>query len=707
MKTFRHFSWSLAETVRRAQAGELAAFRELVLGFQDMAVGYAFSLLGDFHLAEDAAQDAFLAAFQELDSLRQPGAFVPWLRTVVGKHCDRIRRRRRPTEALETDAERLVVDSPSPLDVVERDEVAGLVGRAIASLPANQRDVVTLYYIGEQSGRQVAAFLDVPLTTVKKRLHDSKPKLRRSMTKMAKQFLEDHKPSRDSEFSERVLRLVAPDPSKDSAAVYSLFEAEDHPNRHEWRAGRLADSHADWNVSRIAFAREGGAERLVAALNAYDMTMHVGGAEVRVAGINGDVLGADMAGSRGDIFDRVAADAIAAMRGAGYDLAVTFDDEAFWLRRGFALGWRALQWQVLVADLPVAEVPELERFEATHRDDLAAVYNATTRRLTGTVRRPTYRRNKHPGHFSTYSWRGAGGAGGAGGGTAGYVSGSPGPGETCFWVDEVAGEADTCLARISHQAACRRQKAHGFQEVDREADDRADCGLRWPRPRGSFGPVYTQACACAHAPSTVVPRAASGAPMLSVASTRTGPKSSAIITAPGEKCGLAVLRAIAEAEQCTELYFDRLHYKSAVGVRLRQTGSCRLFTGTKSAKARWYVARIVNLKSLATKLAPMLHERLLASGLADWRGSLSICLECEGASEVVTLVARDGGMAVRDGAVGPNAISGDQAVTQLLLGCEEADEVVAVNGVEVCGDAARILPVLFPAQYPQMENQAL
>ena len=432
-----------------------------MLGFQDMAVGYAFSLLGDFHLAEDAAQDAFLAAFQELDSLRQPGAFVPWLRTVVGKHCDRIRRRRRPTEALETDAERLVVDSPSPLDVIGRDAVAGLVGRAIASLPANERDVVTLYYIGEQSGRQVAAFLDVPLTTVKKR--------------------------------------------------------------------RGLPSHA-------------------------------------------------------------------------------FDDEASWLRRGFALGWRALQWQVLVTDLPVAEVPELERFEATHRDDLAAVYNATTRRLTGTVRRPIYRRNKHPGHFSTYSWRGADG------GTAGYVSGSPGPGEACFWVDEVAGEADTCLA---------------------------------------------------------------------------------------------VLRAIAEAEQCTELYFDRLHYKSAVGVRLRQTGSCRLFTGTKSAKARWYVARIVNLKSLVTKLAPMLHERLLASGLADWRGSLSICLECEGASEVVTLVAQDGGMAVRDGAVGPNAISGDQAVTQLLLGCEEADEVVAVNGIEVCGDAARILPVLFPAQYPQMENQAL
>ena len=103
------------------------------------------------------------------------------------------------------------------------------------------------------------------------------------------------------------------------------------------------------------------------------------------------------------------------------------------------------------------------------------------------------------------------------------------------WLDEAR-----WLARISHQAACRRQKAHGFQEVDRDADDRADCGLRWPRPRGSFGPVR------AHAPSTVVPA------MLSVASTRTEPKSSAIITAPGEKCGLGLgVRAAAATSRAT------------------------------------------------------------------------------------------------------------------------------------------------------------
>ena len=72
------------------------------------------------------------------------------------------------------------------------------------------------------------------------------------------------------------------------------------------------------------------------------------------------------------------------------------------------------------------------------------------------------------------------------------------------------------LARISHQAASRRQKSSWFQEVDRDANDRAGCRLRWPCPRGSFGPVYTRAVR-AHAPSTVGPA------MLSVASTRTCP----------------------------------------------------------------------------------------------------------------------------------------------------------------------------------------
>jgi hypothetical protein len=256
-----------------------------------------------------------------------------------------------------------------------------------------------------------------------------------------------------------------------------------------------------------------------------------------------------------------------------------------------------------VADLPLGAAPPLECVAAAHRDDLAAVYNATHAGLTGTAARPTYRRNKHPGLFKTYFW---------GDRPAGYVSVDPGNGT--LWVDEVAGEADACLA---------------------------------------------------------------------------------------------VLRSVAQSQGCTELLFDRLHYKSAVGVRLRQLGSCRLSTGTRLGKARWYVAKVVDLKSTMTKLAPMLHARLRASELAAWRGTLSIDLRGEGGSQAVALAVGEAGIDVRDGAAGRNAIIGGQAIAGLLIGAEDAAETVAVHGIEVLGDAARLLPVLFPPQHPQMENQAL
>lgn len=596
---------SLAAEVRRAQAGEPEAFRNLVVRFQDMAVGYAFSLLGDYHLAEDAAQEAFLAAFRDVRQLCHPEAFVGWLRTVVFKHCDRVRRRQPVTEPLDANDARLVADSAEPADALAQLELARLVGQTIRSLPAHQREAVSLYYIGERSGRQVATFLDLPLTTVKKRLHDAKPALRRKMRDMARQFLEDHRPSRDASFADRVLRLAAPERDKDAPAIYSLFEAEDHPARDQWRAGRLADSHADWGVSRIALAGDGDVEQPLAALLAYGLTMRVGAAEVTVAGINGDVLHPDAAEQRDDILGRAATASVDAMRDAGYDLAVAFDDESFWLRHGFALGWRALAWRVSVADLPTGPVPNLEHVEACHRDDLAAVCNATHAGLTGTARRPTYRRNKHPGLFRTLCW---------GDPASGYVSVDPEGDGDCLWADEVAGDAGTCLA---------------------------------------------------------------------------------------------VLRSVAETRECSELFFDRLHYKSPVGVRLRQMASCRLATGTRLGRARWYVVRIVNLESVMTKLAPVFRRRLLDSELADWRGRLSIRLHEGDTSQAVTLRVRDGGIAVQDGPVGPNTICGGQAIVQLLLGVEDAVEVVAANGIELQGEAARLLPVLFPPQHPQMENQAL
>src|SRR5438874_1199922 len=71
-------------------AGERAeAFGELVRRFQDVAYAAAFAALGDAGEAEDAVQEAFLVAWQELDRLQEPAAFPGWLRRIVRTRCTR------------------------------------------------------------------------------------------------------------------------------------------------------------------------------------------------------------------------------------------------------------------------------------------------------------------------------------------------------------------------------------------------------------------------------------------------------------------------------------------------------------------------------------------------------------------------------------------------------------------------------------------
>ena len=79
-------------------AERLAVFGQIVVRYQDMAYGCAYAVLGDFHLAEDAAQEAFVEAYRKPADLREPKAFPGWFRKVVLKHCDRfVRRKRVPT----------------------------------------------------------------------------------------------------------------------------------------------------------------------------------------------------------------------------------------------------------------------------------------------------------------------------------------------------------------------------------------------------------------------------------------------------------------------------------------------------------------------------------------------------------------------------------------------------------------------------------
>ena len=83
----------LKSLLQRAQNGDLSAYGTIVQRFQDIAVGYAYSIIGNFHFAEDAAQEAFIEAYSNLGKVYGPAAFPGWLRKMIFKQCDRIMRR--------------------------------------------------------------------------------------------------------------------------------------------------------------------------------------------------------------------------------------------------------------------------------------------------------------------------------------------------------------------------------------------------------------------------------------------------------------------------------------------------------------------------------------------------------------------------------------------------------------------------------------
>ncbi len=223
--------------VRAAREGDLEAYGRVVRRFQDMAYGYAYSTLGDFGLAEDAAQEAFVEAYQCLGNLREPLAFPSWLRKIVFKHCDRIMRRKRvATVPLESAAE-LASSEPGPADLAEQREMREEVLGAIRALPKAARAVTTLFYIDGYSHEDIAGFLGVPSTTVKSRLHAARIKLKERMVEMVGDSLREK--ALPETFASKVLSNIPPlkwGTGKECTFVGALESAmagTDHPCSYE------------------------------------------------------------------------------------------------------------------------------------------------------------------------------------------------------------------------------------------------------------------------------------------------------------------------------------------------------------------------------------------------------------------------------------------------------------------------------------------
>ena len=159
--------------VTRCLGGETLAFRPLVERYQGLLFAVACRMLTDREDAADAAQTAFVRAFERLESFGQQGKFFSWLYRILVNECLNVRRGRRPTEPLND----VAAVAPDPGEALDRERSRARVRRAVAALPPTYREVVILRHMVEMSYRQIAETLDVPEKTVKSRLFTARQKL--------------------------------------------------------------------------------------------------------------------------------------------------------------------------------------------------------------------------------------------------------------------------------------------------------------------------------------------------------------------------------------------------------------------------------------------------------------------------------------------------------------------------------------------------
>jgi RNA polymerase sigma-70 factor (ECF subfamily) len=161
-----------AVLVERARRGDARAFDELVGRYRRSATAVAVHLLGDVAGAEDVVQDAFAAAYRNLDALREPARFRSWFHTIVRRASLRGRRRSRRPEVLLEDLPEVGREEPALTPADER------ILLAINALPRCYREILAARYLSEMPYPDIAAMFGLSEGAVRVRVFRAKQRLR-------------------------------------------------------------------------------------------------------------------------------------------------------------------------------------------------------------------------------------------------------------------------------------------------------------------------------------------------------------------------------------------------------------------------------------------------------------------------------------------------------------------------------------------------
>ena len=199
-----------AQLINKVLSGDDEAFTTLVRKHQKSVHALAWRRIGDFHFAEEIAQDTFLRAYKALPKLKDPRQFSGWLYVITNQLCNTwLAKNKSIIESVEdipvAEMQRMSYERYA-LDTQEKEAKASrqkLVRQLLMKLPESERTVVTLYYLGEMSTKEISKFLGVSVNTITSRLHRARKRLQEKDELLVQEILGG------VQLSERLMENVA------------------------------------------------------------------------------------------------------------------------------------------------------------------------------------------------------------------------------------------------------------------------------------------------------------------------------------------------------------------------------------------------------------------------------------------------------------------------------------------------------------------
>lgn len=180
----------IKKRIKQVLKGDQDAFGEIVELYKDKVFQICFRMLGNRHEAEDMAQEAFVRAYVNIKSFNINMKFSTWLYRIATNLCiDRLRKKK-PDFYLDAEVagsegldmySQIAADTALPEEEVESLELQETIQAEILKLPEKYRTPIVLKYIEELSLKEISEILDLPVGTVKTRIHRGREALRNQL----------------------------------------------------------------------------------------------------------------------------------------------------------------------------------------------------------------------------------------------------------------------------------------------------------------------------------------------------------------------------------------------------------------------------------------------------------------------------------------------------------------------------------------------